>query len=187
MMEYLNLEAAATAGHLNRHNFGLEYTVEEYPREHRHELRQALIEAWMWLEREGLLIPKPGTRRRLDGDLAPRPTNAEAQGRGCVPGGKPISSATAASENREKRMAAVSPGGLRYRRVPGIQGGRSQGERGGTVHGRRVRNPPDEKGPSTRTTAPLPTRQRPKAKGMLSATYSPGRSAATKTPTAIAT
>ena len=60
-MEYLNTDAAETAGHLNRHNFGLDYTVQEYPREYQHALRQALVEAWMWLEREGLLIPKPGT------------------------------------------------------------------------------------------------------------------------------
>ncbi len=58
VMEYLNsLEQES----LSRHNFTHESTVEEYPVEARAELRQALMEAWVWLEREGLLVPKPGS------------------------------------------------------------------------------------------------------------------------------
>ena len=45
---------------LNRYNFGLPHTVQEYPKDQREALSQALMEAWVWLEREGLLVPRPG-------------------------------------------------------------------------------------------------------------------------------
>ena len=38
------------------------HTVREYPQDQQDELRQALMEAWVWLEREGLLVPKPGSQ-----------------------------------------------------------------------------------------------------------------------------
>ena len=61
VMEYLNALPAHEQGQLNRYNFSLPHTVEEYPREQQHAVRGALMEAWVWLEREGLLIPKPGS------------------------------------------------------------------------------------------------------------------------------
>ena len=45
---------------LNRYNFGLEHYVSQYPRPLQKQISQALIEAWMWLEREGFVAPKPG-------------------------------------------------------------------------------------------------------------------------------
>ncbi len=61
VMEYLNSLPPHEQGGLNRYNFGLQHTVREYPQEHQEALRQALMEAWVWLEREGLLVPKPGS------------------------------------------------------------------------------------------------------------------------------
>ena len=60
-MEHFNSLPASEQEDLNRYNFGLVHTVREYPEEHHDALRQALIEAWIWLEHEGLLVPKPGT------------------------------------------------------------------------------------------------------------------------------
>ena len=62
VMEHLNSLPASEQENLNRYNFGLEHTVQDYPSDHRHALRQALMEDWVWLEREGLLVPKPGSQ-----------------------------------------------------------------------------------------------------------------------------
>jgi len=61
VIECLNSVDEKTSGDLNRHNFSLTHTVQEYPAEHRDAISKALMEAWMWLEREGLIAPRPGT------------------------------------------------------------------------------------------------------------------------------
>lgn len=60
VLEYLNSLSPRDSGQLNRYNFSLPHTVEGYPHEYRDEISQALMEAWVWLEREGLLAPQPG-------------------------------------------------------------------------------------------------------------------------------
>ena len=60
LMEHLNSLPPSEQRGLNRYNFGLVHTVQEYPQDQREELSQALMEAWVWLEREGLLVPRPG-------------------------------------------------------------------------------------------------------------------------------
>jgi uncharacterized protein Ymh len=47
---------------LNRYNFGLSHIVRDYPQDHQESICRALMEAWGWLEREGLLAPKPGSQ-----------------------------------------------------------------------------------------------------------------------------
>ena len=64
VLEYLNSLSPRDSGQLNRYNFSLPHTVEGYPYEYQDEISRALMEAWVWLEREGLLAPKPGA----DGD-----------------------------------------------------------------------------------------------------------------------
>ena len=61
VMEYLNGLPADEQGQLNRHNFSIQHTVREYGQEQQDALSRALMEAWVWLEREGLLVPRPGT------------------------------------------------------------------------------------------------------------------------------
>ena len=56
VLEYLH----SFSTQLNRYNFSLSDTVEEYPHEYQDEISRALMEAWVWLECEGLLAPKPG-------------------------------------------------------------------------------------------------------------------------------
>jgi len=62
LMEYLNSLPDDEKKHLNRSNFGGNHTVQEYPPEYQAEILKALIEAWGWLERKGLIAPKPGDR-----------------------------------------------------------------------------------------------------------------------------
>src|SRR5690349_7010583 len=45
---------------LNRYNLGLDHNVAQYPAHQRTAVSRALMEAWVWLEREGLLAPRPG-------------------------------------------------------------------------------------------------------------------------------
>ena len=61
ILEFLNSLQSAIAGQLlNRHNFS-QQSVDGYPREKKTEISEALMEAWIWLEREGLLAPRPGS------------------------------------------------------------------------------------------------------------------------------
>ena len=60
VMEHLNSLPPDEQRHINRYNFGLVHTVRDYPPGRHDDLRQALMEAWAWLEREGLLVPRPG-------------------------------------------------------------------------------------------------------------------------------
>ena len=61
LMEHLNsLSTHEQRQRLNRYSFGLDHTVQEYPQDQRKKLGLALMEAWVWLEREGFLVPKPG-------------------------------------------------------------------------------------------------------------------------------
>jgi len=57
VLEFLN---NTDTNALNRYNFGLTHYVEKYPRPLQQRISQALLEAWMWLEREGFVAPQPG-------------------------------------------------------------------------------------------------------------------------------
>jgi len=59
LMEYLHSLPVPEREQLSRHNFGVHDTFRDYPRNKQEVVAQAWIEAWMWLEREGLLAPKP--------------------------------------------------------------------------------------------------------------------------------
>ena len=61
VLQYLN-SCDSNSGQLNRYNFSLPHTVQQYPEQYRGRISKALMEAWVWLEREGLLAPKPGTQ-----------------------------------------------------------------------------------------------------------------------------
>lgn len=61
VLQYLN-SAGPNSGQLNRYNFSLPHTVQGYPAEYQDRISRALMEAWVWLEREGLLAPKPGSQ-----------------------------------------------------------------------------------------------------------------------------
>ena len=58
LLEYLNSLPPSEEQQLNRHNFFLSST-KDYPQDREKEVRQALMEAWVWLEHEGLLVPNP--------------------------------------------------------------------------------------------------------------------------------
>ena len=54
LMEYLNSLSTSEQENLSRHNFLIGIG-------HIEDLKQAFMEAWVWLEHEGLLVPKPGS------------------------------------------------------------------------------------------------------------------------------
>jgi uncharacterized protein (TIGR02391 family) len=61
VLQYLNSLDPSAGGTLHRYNFSINpSTVEGYAGEYHEPIRRALMEAWVWLEREGLLAPKPG-------------------------------------------------------------------------------------------------------------------------------
>jgi uncharacterized protein (TIGR02391 family) len=61
VLEYLNGLPPDDRGQLNSYNFGLPHTVEGYPPQRQKEISRALMEAWAWLEREGMIAPEPGS------------------------------------------------------------------------------------------------------------------------------
>ena len=54
LMEHLNSLSTSEQENLSRHNFLIGIG-------HIEDLKQAFMEAWVWLEHEGLLVPKPGS------------------------------------------------------------------------------------------------------------------------------
>lgn len=58
LLEYLIQLGPDDEGQLSRYNFTL---MTEYPSPQRENATKVLMEAWIWLEREGLLAPKPGS------------------------------------------------------------------------------------------------------------------------------
>ncbi len=61
LIEYLNGLPPYEQMNLNRYNFGLPNNIlAEYPEPSRDSVGRAWLEAWMWLEREGMIVPRPG-------------------------------------------------------------------------------------------------------------------------------
>jgi hypothetical protein len=67
LLEYLNDEPDGSS-ELNRITFSLPKTVREYPPDDRKSVLRALLEAWAWLEREGLLVTQPYAEKGGGGD-----------------------------------------------------------------------------------------------------------------------
>lgn len=59
LIEHLNSLPDKELAQLNRYNFSLGTPAQDYPQESRKNVISALMEAWIWLEREGLIAPKP--------------------------------------------------------------------------------------------------------------------------------
>jgi uncharacterized protein (TIGR02391 family) len=67
LMECLNsLEPAEEERQLNRYNHVTVHAA-SYPQDQRETIGKALMEAWIWLEREGLLAPRPGVGLQGEG------------------------------------------------------------------------------------------------------------------------
>ena len=60
VLQVLNSLAKKNSDRISRYNFNLLHTVRDYPHEFKEKIRRALMEGWVWLEREGLLAPIPG-------------------------------------------------------------------------------------------------------------------------------
>ncbi len=61
LLEVLSSYPQNHSGQLNRYNFSISPdAVQGYPNQFHTQIRQALMEAWAWLEREGLLVPQVG-------------------------------------------------------------------------------------------------------------------------------
>ncbi len=59
----LNYLSTASKSELHSGNFTLRNNIEGYPEAKHGAAQEALMEAWIWLEREGLLAPRPGDNR----------------------------------------------------------------------------------------------------------------------------
>lgn len=60
ILEVLNSVDDRNTGQLNLNNFLITACHQDYSQGGREELQKAVTEAWVWLEREGLIAPKPG-------------------------------------------------------------------------------------------------------------------------------
>jgi len=62
ILEHLNSLTEAEREHLKQYNFTLPgaSTFAGYPAAHMAPIRRVVMEGWVWLEREGLIAPKPG-------------------------------------------------------------------------------------------------------------------------------
>jgi uncharacterized protein (TIGR02391 family) len=62
ILEHLNSLTDAEREQLNRYNFTIPAagTFAGYPLAYVERIRRVIMEGWMWLEREGLIAPKPG-------------------------------------------------------------------------------------------------------------------------------
>jgi uncharacterized protein (TIGR02391 family) len=61
LLEVLNSYSDMQSGNLNRYNFSISPdAVQGYPSGQHTHIRQAVMEAWAWLEREGLIVPRVG-------------------------------------------------------------------------------------------------------------------------------
>jgi uncharacterized protein (TIGR02391 family) len=61
VLEYLNsLPTEEQKSVINRYSFSLPHTVSHYPPNLQQRVSEALMEAWAWLEREGLIVHRPG-------------------------------------------------------------------------------------------------------------------------------
>ncbi len=61
VLKYLKSLGPDQRGGLNRYNFGLQHTVQDYPRDYQDKIGRALMEAWMWLEHEVFIAQEPGS------------------------------------------------------------------------------------------------------------------------------
>lgn len=53
-------EETKSSGMLNRYNFTLQGNLNEYAQSNYNAIAKAITEAWVWLEKEGLIAPAPG-------------------------------------------------------------------------------------------------------------------------------
>jgi len=62
ILECLNSFQDTHSGQLNRYNFTLPGSGQpaKFPEQYRRRIAEALTEGWVWLEREGLIAPRPG-------------------------------------------------------------------------------------------------------------------------------
>jgi uncharacterized protein (TIGR02391 family) len=60
VLEFLNSLAREHVGYLNQHAFSLGETLSGYPPQYTERARRVLMEGWVWLEREGMIAPRPG-------------------------------------------------------------------------------------------------------------------------------
>jgi hypothetical protein len=62
LLEYLCEIEKGSPNSLNRYNFTLQSNLGLYAEEKYEEVAKVMTEAWIWLEREGMIAPKPGVQ-----------------------------------------------------------------------------------------------------------------------------
>ena len=128
LMEYLNSLPASEQQNLNRYNFSLLYTVQEYPQEERAELRQALMEAHP--DQDRVVAPDP--REPASAWVAPPRQAAGERPPRLVAGGlRPGPSLRAAHRAEQPHLAGLR---LQYSRLLHARDAGVLGRRQGLGH-----------------------------------------------------
>src|SRR5215203_3462490 len=90
---------------LNRYNFTQPSTAAGFPEDQQDAVLKALMEAWVWLEREGLLAPTPGRQHRQRGVRHETRKSGAVTGRPRrIPASKSATARTAAWRYRPKGL-----------------------------------------------------------------------------------
>lgn len=61
LLDYLCDSEEQKRGHLSRHNFTLDDNISRYAGDKTKEVGKAIMEAWCWLEKEGMIAPTPNS------------------------------------------------------------------------------------------------------------------------------
>ena len=60
ILSYIHSLSGQEKLQLNRHNFSLRYTYQEYPDAYHKQIAKVLLEGWLWSESEGFIAPQAG-------------------------------------------------------------------------------------------------------------------------------
>ena len=66
LLEYLCEVEKGSPNSLNRYNFTLQSTLGLYAEERYKEVSKVMTEAWIWLEREGMIVPMTTNSQHID-------------------------------------------------------------------------------------------------------------------------
>src|SRR3954469_20481082 len=123
LLKFLNSLPEYQKNKLNRLNFFLEdIAVSGYPNELLDDIRRALMEAWVWLENEGFLAPRPASQGSWRVHNPPGKADAQRRTGRRIPPSESITAPVTARSNRRQSVGYFYSGRVRHRSLPSVQG-----------------------------------------------------------------